>query len=217
MRIFALGIIALISLSGCGQPVAPQPLGVAKPGQAIVALEQLEIKGRAPMTGYSRDKFTHWIDDDKDGCDTRSEILERDAISGTAHRNSRGCVDGADINDPYSGTVITEVPGAGSEVDIDHAVALGNAWQTGAQSLTALQRQWLANDPTNLVAVDDNLNQQKRDSDAATWLPPNKASRCGYVARQISVKLRYNLWVTQPERDAMANILATCPQQQLIP
>lgn len=217
MRIFALGIIALITLSGCQQPAAPNPVGVAKPGSAIVALEQLEIKGRAPKTGYDRDKFTHWIDADHDGCDTRSEILERDAVPGTAHTDSKGCVNGADIFDPYSASVITEAPGAGSEVDIDHVVALGDAWQKGAQDLTALQRQWLANDPTNLLAVDDTLNQKKSDSDAASWLPPNRDYRCAYVARQISVKARYHLWVTQAERDAMANILATCPQQELIP
>ena len=102
------------------------------------------------------------------------------------------------------------------DVQIDHVVALGDAWQKGAQQLTPKQRQNLANDPLNLIAADGPANQEKSASDAATWLPKNKALRCHYVARQISVKAAYGLWVTQPEKDAMARVLDSCPQQQTI-
>ena len=97
------------------------------------------------------------------------------------------------------------------EVQIDHVVAQSNAWQTGAFKLTVLQRTALANDPMNLFAVKGRLNLQKSDGDAATWLPPNKSYRCSFVARQVAVKSKYGLWVTQAEKDAIARILATCP------
>ena len=96
-------------------------------------------------------------------------------------------------------------------MQIDHVVALGDAWQKGAQQLTAQQREHLANDPLNLIAVDGPANQDKSASDAATWLPPNKAFRCHYVARQISVKAAYRLWVTPAEKEAMKRILAPAP------
>jgi hypothetical protein len=201
-----LGVIVTavgIALSSACTPV--MALGAVTPSGE---LSSLPIKGRAPMTGYSRDQFKHWIDADKDFCDTRSEILERDALPGTEHRNSKGCVDGAQVRDPYSGKIVTEAPGAGSLVDIDHVVALGNTWQTGAQQLSATQRQALANDPLNLLAVDRSLNRQKGDGDAATWLPPLKSGRCNYVTRQVQVKVKYKLWVTQAEHDAIAR---NCP------
>jgi hypothetical protein len=114
--------------------------------------------------------------------------------------------------------VVRFVRGADSskDVQIDHVVALGDAWQKGAQQLTPQQRQSLANDPVNLIAADGDANQEKSASDAATWLPKNKALRCHYVARQISVKAAYGLWVTQPEKDAMARVLDSCPQQQTV-
>ena len=100
-------------------------------------------------------------------------------------------------------------------VQIDHLVALGNAWVTGAFKLTLRQRTELANDPLNLLAVQGRLNSQKQDGDAATWLPPMKSFRCKYVARQIAVKAKYGLWVTAPEKSAMKNILAKCPKEPL--
>jgi hypothetical protein len=99
------------------------------------------------------------------------------------------------------------------EVQIDHVVALSNAWQTGAFQLTLAQRTALANDPLNLFAVKGRLNSQKGDGDAATWLPPLKNFRCAYVAQQIAVKAKYSLWVVAPEKAAMLNILAKCPTQ----
>ena len=121
------------------------------------------------------------------------------------------------LHDPYTGKVIAFVRGSGtsSKVQIDHVVALGDAWQKGAQQLSADTRLHLANDPLNLLAVDGPTNQRKGDGDAATWLPPNKAYRCQYVARQVAVKARYHLWVTSAERDAIARVLAGCPSRRL--
>ncbi|MGZ4555001.1 MAG: HNH endonuclease family protein, partial [Mycobacteriaceae bacterium] len=84
-----------------------------------------------------------------------------------------------------------------------------------AQQLDTARRTALANDPLNLLAVDGPLNTQKSDSDAASWLPPNKSFRCTYVARQVAVKSAYALWVTQAEHDAITTVLQSCPRQLL--
>ena len=188
----------VVSVSSCTFGAIPAPR------LASTGTSELEVKGSAPMTGYGRDKFIHWIDEDKDGCDTRSEIIERNAIPGTIIRGKDGCVTGAKVADPYSNTTITEDPGPASRIDIDHIVALGDAWKSGAAQWTQAQRQAFANDPLNLLAVDDKLNQQKGDSNAASWLPPNKSFRCEYVGKQVAVKRKYHLSVTPYERDAIA-------------
>ena len=100
-------------------------------------------------------------------------------------------------------------------IDIDHVVALSNAWQTGAAYFDKTKRAAIANDPLNLIAVDAKLNRQKSDGDAATWLPPLKNYRCDYVARQVAVKAKYGLWVTQPEKSAIINLLEMCEGQKL--
>jgi hypothetical protein len=97
------------------------------------------------------------------------------------------------------------------EVQIDHVVALSDAWQKGAQKLSLATRTALANDPLNLLAVKGRLNSQKGDGDAATWLPPLKSYRCAYVARQVAVKAKYSLWVTVAEKAAIKGILDKCP------
>ena len=95
-------------------------------------------------------------------------------------------------------------------VQIDHVVAMADAWQKGAQQLSAERREQFANDPLNLLAVDGPANQQKGAGDAATWLPANKAFRCQYVSIQIQVKAEYQLWVTPAEHDAMDRELGRC-------
>lgn len=191
----------------------------AQPAYATKALDllaTLPIKGRAPKTGYDRAQFGQaWADVDRNGCDTRNDILKRD-LTGITYTNSVPCkVQSGTLADPYTGTSINFVRGAATStaVQIDHVVALSDAWQKGAQQLTLEQRTALANDPLNLQATDGPTNQQKGDGDAATWLPPNKGFRCEYVARQISVKATYGLWVTQAEHDAMARILGDCSGQ----
>ena len=191
----------------------------AQPGLATAVLETLAVKGRAPKTGYTRDQFGQaWADVDRNGCDTRNDILKRDLTSITYKDRTRNCVVlSGTLLDRYSGESINFVRGniTSMEVQIDHVVALSNAWQTGAFKLTAEQRKALANDPMNLFAVKGRLNSQKGDGDAATWLPPLKSFRCAYVAQQIAVKAKYSLWVVPPEKAAMLSILAKCPTQKL--
>lgn len=212
-RILA-ALLLTLALTGC-VPALAATAPAAQTGSAAAALAHLPVKGRAPKTGYARDQFPHWSDLDHDGCDTRAETLDRNGLPGTETRDRDGCVVGAHIHDPYNGRTAVEPPGRPSGVDIDHVVALSNAWQTGAQQLTRARREALANDPLNLVAVDRAVNRAKGDGDAATWLPPDRAARCGYVARQIAVKTRYRLWVTAPEQAAMHRVLGTCPGQKL--
>ena len=205
------------------EPVEAAELDAAITGAgqstALAALSTLEIKGRAPKTGYDRDAFgPAWADVDRNGCDTRNDILARDLTDETFKPGTHDCVvlTGA-LADPYTATTIAFQRGntTSSAVQIDHVVALSDAWQKGAQQLDADTRQGFANDPLNLLAVDGPTNQAKGDGDAATWLPPNKAFRCEYVARQVAVKATYKLWVTQAEHDAIARILTTCPDQLL--
>jgi hypothetical protein len=190
-----------------------------EPGMATAVLETLAVKGRAPKTGYTRTQFgPAWADVDRNGCDTRNDILKRDLTSITYRAKTRNCVvETGTLVDRYSGETINFVKGniSSMEVQIDHVVALSNAWQTGAFKLSADQRKALSNDPLNLFAVKGRLNSQKGDGDAATWLPPLKSFRCSYVAQQIAVKAKYSLWVTAPEKAAMVSILAKCPTQKV--
>ena len=190
-----------------------------QPGLAIATLETLPVKGRAPKTGYTRDQFGQaWADVDRNGCDTRNDILKRDLTSTTYKAKTRNCVVlSGTLLDRYSGESINFLRGniTSMEVQIDHVVALSNAWQTGAFKLTTEQRKAFANDPLNLFAVKGRLNSQKGDGDAATWLPPLKSFRCAYVAQQIAVKAKYSLWVVAPEKAAMLSILAKCPTQKV--
>ena len=178
---------------------------------ARAALEQIPVKGRAPKTGYGRNQFgPQWSDVDRNGCDTRNDILKRDLTAVVFREKTRDCVvERGVLQDRYSGQIIEFQRGEKTSalVQIDHVVALSNAWQTGIFQSTLKVRTNFANDPLNLIAVKGSLNSQKGDGDAATWLPPNKAFRCEYVTRQIQVKVKYGLWVTKAEKEAMNRIL----------
>ena len=176
----------------------------------LAVLNQLEVKGRAPKTGYSRAAFTHWSDLNRDGCDSRNEILKRDLTQIVFKAGTRDFkVISGKLLDPFSGKTLT-FSSSKSTVDIDHLVSLSNAWQTGAAYFDKKTRELLANDPLNLLAVDAKLNRQKGDADAATWLPPLKSFRCEYVARQVAVKAKYSLWVTSAEKNAITRVLSSC-------
>lgn len=182
-------------------------------------LAALEIKGRAPMTNYDRDLFgSAWTDDvvvefGNNGCDTRNDILRRDLSDLQIREGTKGCmVEKGTLKDPFSTETINFVRGqaTSSLVQIDHLVPLADAWQKGAQQWDEQTRKDFANDPDNLLAVKGNLNSQKGASDAATWLPPNQAFRCDYAKSIITVKDRYQVWVTQAEAEALSTQLDTC-------
>jgi hypothetical protein len=222
-------LATLVLLTGCALPTSngevdhgsPEPWAVASPddpapgGPAARQLTRLEVKGRAPMTGYDRAQFgAAWLDTDRNGCDTRNDMLTRDLEHRSYDPRTRGCVVLSGVlDDPFTGRSIEFRKGDGNLVDVDHVVALGNAWATGAFRWEIRKRAAFANDPMNLLAVDASANRQKGDGDAATWLPGNKSFRCEYVARQVGVKSKYGLWVTPAEKDATARVLASCPGQ----
>jgi hypothetical protein len=191
------------------------PQETAGGGAALAAVESLPVKGRAPRTGYDRDRFgSPWADTDSNRCDTRDDILRRD-LTGVRFGDDRCEVTSGTLDpDPYTGRDVTYVRGR-SRVDIDHVVALSDAWQKGAGRWDPSKRVAFANDPLNLLAVDAGTNRAKGDGDTATWLPPNKAYRCTYVAAQVAVKKKYGLWVTSAEKAAMRRVLSRCPDQEL--
>jgi hypothetical protein len=185
---------------------------------AVALLGTLPIKGKSPLTGYARTAMfgTAWLDVDRNGCDTRNDILQRDLTGITL--SGRCKVMSGHLLSPYTGQDVDFVRGNTTSlaVQIDHVVALANAWQTGAQKLSQAQRVALANDPINLFAVDGRSNSQKGAGDTATWLPSAKAFRCTYVGHQVSVKATYGLWVTQAEHDAMTRVLDGCQGQRAV-
>ena len=191
-----------------------QPATVAE-NSALAILAKLEIKGRAPKTGYKRTEFYDgWPN--INGCSLRQIIIKRE-LGDSAKLNGCDVISG-EFTEPYTGKIFTATTKAdfSKGIQIDHIVALSDAWQKGAQYKTKEERYNLATDPLNLIAADASANQQKSDGDAATWLPPNKSFRCQYVARQVSVKFKYGLWVTQAEHDAIAKVLETCPNEPAV-
>jgi hypothetical protein len=208
-------IALVLSLLVAG--ISPAQANSVVSGLSII--EAQVTKGRAAKTGYTRAQFGQtWADVDRNGCDTRNDILKRDLTGEVFKEKTRECVVlSGTLVDPFSGETINFVRGNASsmEVQIDHVVAMSNAWQTGAFKLSVKERTAFANDPMNLLAVKGRLNSQKGDGDAATWLPPLKSFRCDYVARQIAVKIKYKLWFTAPEKEAMIRILKSCPEKAL--
>ena len=203
-------------------PDAPEIPADGDPAEeALAALATLPVKGRSPMTGYDRDAYGQpWLDADRNGCDTRNDVLGDQLTSPVFKSGTGDCkVLAGVLADPYTGRQIPfdDADGDGSGIDIDHVVALGSTWATGASGWSAAELAAVANDPLNLLAVDAGANRSKGDGDAATWLPPRRGFRCAYVARQVAVKAKYDLWVTAPERDAIARVLQRCPGEPLPP
>lgn len=185
-------------------------------GTALAAdiLNKIEVKDLASESNYSRNDFgSDWAS--VGGCDTRNIILNRDLVDTVV--NDKCEVMSGKLADPYTGKIINFIRGANTsgDIQIDHAVALSNAWRTGAQQFSPEKRIAMANDSLELLAVDGKANMEKSDGDASVWLPPNKPFRCQYVARQIAVKQKYSLWVTSSEKNAIAGILSKCPSQML--
>lgn len=192
------------------------PTQAATAVKATSALSALKVHSWSSHNGYSRAAFSDgW--GQIGSCDTRNYILKRDFTSVIWRTGETCIVESGVLHDPYTGKTINFVRGVKTSlaVQIDHVVALSNAWETGASTIPATLRYNLYNDPLNLLAVDGPTNEAKSDSDAASWLPPNASYRCNYVARQIAVKRKYKLWVTVGEKAAMQAVLTTCPSKTL--
>ena len=202
--------------TGLNSSTGPSDSSLGSVGDSAKALDQLHVlqMHSESVPRYSRDEFgQRWADVDRNGCDTRNDILRRDLRSLQMKTSSPNCVVvGGILDDPYTGRTIDFHKGEDSsdQVQIDHVVALADAWRSGAWQWDAPRRQEFANDPTNLLAVEGNANQDKGASRADQWLPPNARYRCAYVQRQIVVKTSWGLGATPREKKAMKAVLDHC-------
>lgn len=200
------------------KPSTPKPsptVGRPVAGTARAALEDLKVKGRAPKTGYDRDRFGSGWSTRSTGCDTRQTVLRRDLAKVKVLATDDCTVVGGKLNDPYTGAAFAAKTTSVDDLEIDHVVATSDAWQKGVQQLSASRRRAFYNDLLNLQTTVATVNASKGDGDAATWLPAITTYRCTYVARQIAVKAKYDLWLTKAEKAAMARVLDRCPDQKL--
>lgn len=220
--LLVLVVVAGVSV-GIGLPKVSPTVGqitgeYAASGPAADALNKLTVDDNPDATGYDRDLFGYReTDDDGNGCDVREDVLARD-LTDVQYVSAGSCkVKSGTLDDPYTGQTIHFVRGVktSSAVQIDHVVALENAWQSGARDWDTAKRYRFGNDMTNLLAVDGPANQSKGSASAEYWLPTNGDYRCRYVARQIAVKTKYGLSVTTREKQAMQSVLVVCPNEQL--
>ncbi|MBW3081175.1 HNH endonuclease family protein [Bifidobacterium saguinibicoloris] len=227
-RLLILLVIAVIAgvSAGIGLPKISPTLAkvtgeTAASGPAVDVLNTLAVDDGQNASGYDRDAFGYReTDDDGNGCDIREDILARD-LKDVTFKGLTGhdacTVKSGTLDDPYTGKTIRFTRGVhtSTAVQIDHVVALENAWQSGARDWDTAKRYRYGNDPYNLLAVDGPANQEKGSASAAYWLPTNGDYRCDYVARQIGVKAKYGLSVTTAEKDAMLAVLHGCPGEEV--
>lgn len=213
-----VGITIGVVLPKISQPVGQLTGEYSASGPAADALNALAVNDSPKAGGYQRDAFGYrQTDADGNGCDVREDVLTRD-MTDVQYTYAGGCkVKSGVLHDPYTGKTIHFVRGekTSSAVQIDHVVALENAWQSGASAWDTAKRYRYGNDMYNLLAVDGPANQEKGSASAAYWLPTNGAYRCQYVARQIGVKTKYGLTVTSQEKRSMQSVLHACPAQEL--
>ena len=196
---------------------AAPPAATSDYDDARAQLKELSVKGWDRMTDFSRYRFGEpWSDDvnvefGHNGCNTRDDILRRD-LTGLAVRPGTCYAQSGVLSDPYTGESIAFVrgPDTSEAVQIDHLVSLSDAWYKGAREWDEQHLRDFANDPRNLLAVGAKANFDKAFRDANAWLPPNRAFRCEFVARQVAVKAAYRLWVSANEKRAMAAVLDHC-------
>ncbi len=213
LLVITLSVLAIWANLQSTEQIAPLTPALQKvyfgQSNALDELEKISVKGRSAKNNYKRSQFGDgW--DRLDGCSVREVVLARDLTQTKVDDKCR--VQSGYLDDPYTGQKINfkRGPQTSQAVQIDHVVALSDAWQKGAQYWDFDKRRQFANDPLNLLAVDGPTNQNKGAGDAATWLPPNKLFRCQYVARQTAVKKKYGLWMTAAEKTAIKRILEAC-------
>lgn len=221
LAVAAVLVVARVREAGSvSQPSAQPPVpSHGTPGfdHARALLAGLPVKGWDRHTDYARYHFGEaWSDDvnvefGHNGCNTRDDILRRDLAQLAVRPGTCYAATGV-LHDPYTGVEIpfTRGPATSGAVQIDHVVSLSDAWYKGARTWDPQRRRDFANDPRNLIAVAAQPNFDKAFRDAASWLPPNTAYRCDFVARQVEVKSAYRLWVSAKEKHAMETVLGNC-------
>lgn len=216
--VIVVGITVGIILPKISPKMAEMTGAYHATGSAAETLETLTVDDNVSAADYERDAFGYReTDTDGNGCDVREDVLARDLTDVTYTKRGSCKVQSGVLQDPYTGQTINFTRGqkTSSAVQIDHVVALQNAWQSGAKNWDQAKRYQFGNDMYNLLAVDGPANQEKGSASAAYWLPTNSAYRCEYVARQIGVKDKYQLSVTSQEKRAMLSVLRQCPGQAI--
>ena len=203
----AAALAALLALTS-PTPATAAPAVESLPLADAVAALPAAAESR---DGYSRDAFKHWVDADRDGCNTRAEVLLAESrIEPTVEDRCK--VTAGEWLSYYDGVTVT----APSGLDIDHMVPLAEAWDSGASGWTASRREAYANDldaDRSLVAVTASTNRSKGDQDPADWLPPLASARCTYTVDWVATKLRWGLTVDSRERTALAGLADGCDGQ----
>ena len=210
VRTALAGVLCLLLLAACG----PNAGGGGEGGDAVdMSLsDAIGSLKTAPekRSGYERDKFKLWTDEDGDGCNTRNEVLIAEAVK--APKQGAGCkLSGGEWKSYYDDKTWDDP----ADLDIDHLVPLAEAWDSGASEWTAKQREQYANDlgdDRDLVAVTDNLNQEKADQDPAEWMPPLESARCRYVSEWVAVKIRWRLTADDKEKSALEKYADGCDE-----
>ena len=211
-RIVANGAALMVTISigatiAGGSPERSNASGMLRVGggSAIGLLQNIRVENERGA-GYVRALFEHWRDIDGDGCDAREQVLKRDSVTLPQVDPYKCKVIAGDWVSPYDGARWSDP----TDIDIDHVVALKEAWDSGAWAWSAATRNAYANDTTDrrtLLAVTDNVNQQKSDRDPSNWVPPLKSNLCTYLGNWISVKARWNLSMDQSEWGRIKNLL----------
>ncbi len=203
--IAAATILSALPLALVASPAAAAPPSAPGATTAKKELAKLKVKKEISLSGYTRAKFPHWIDQGH-SCSTREAVLKRDGL---------GVLTGSDCYpitgvwySPYDGTLVTSP----HKVDIEHLVALSEAWRSGAKSWSTTKRRAFANDlkHSELWISDHPINMDKGGKDPGRWLPPRKAFRCTYARSYVNVKYVWGLAVNTTEKKALGNLLGQC-------
>ncbi|MEU6381907.1 HNH endonuclease family protein [Streptomyces sp. NPDC046909] len=216
MRLHTAAVL-LCALTTLAAPSVAHAAPTEAPGDTVTlpvrdALQALTVADES-RTGYTRDKFKHWIDADRDGCNARAEVLISEAVV-APDQGARCALAGGLWWSAYDDVYLDSA----RQLDVDHLVPLAEAWDSGASAWTAKEREAYANDlddPRALIAVSAASNRSKSDQDPRQWLPTSRGYRCRYVTDWIADKTRYALAVDPAEQTALTETLADCPNEPL--
>lgn len=206
----AAALLGVLALGACDLQV--QLDAPAASPTPVPSLGALKVAPESHQSSYQRDAFgQRWKDVDRNGCGQRDDVLARDLQD--VRKRGRCVVVAGVLVDPYTGEQVRFAKADANAVQIDHRVALAEAWRSGAWAWPPAQRELFANDPVNLAASKGSVNQGKGDDDAAHWLPVGPPRQCVFAQRVVAVKTKYGLTVDPDEATALRRALALCPKR----
>ena len=151
----------------------------------------LPVCEEGPRVGYDRDAFG-----------SAYSSLEDEIIDGLPKS-------GGQVYTPYTCTLFDILADGTAATDIEHIVALAEAYDSG---LAESQFRTFAGDIDHLTIADPTVNRsQKADRDAGEWGPPR--NRGWFAARVVAVKRKYGLSVNPAERDVLQAMLNSDPSR----